>query len=42
MLGMLMSQTIPLLTLTLVCMWYEESTPPEGETRHDKHISYQR
>ena len=22
-----MPQIIPLLTLTLICMWYEESTP---------------
>ena len=29
-LGMLMPQAIPLLTLTLVCIWYEESTP-QGE-----------
>ena len=27
MLGMLMPQITPLLTLTLVCTWYEEATP---------------
>ena len=30
---MLMLQIIPLLTLMLICMWYEESTPSLGISR---------